>query len=129
MAFLKSQVVNHWTVVQFRTPRLTDPMTVAELTTALEKLVAPLPLRCRVAVSFSGVEHISSQVIGLLLGLRDSIAKKHGELVLCKLNKHVLDIMHVTRLDRHFTFSDSVSDVVGKRQAAVKMGEPVEWMD
>ncbi|HEY0007587.1 MAG TPA: STAS domain-containing protein [Tepidisphaeraceae bacterium] len=130
MGFLKTQLVNHWTVVQFRTSRLTDPMTVAELSSELEKLVATLPLRCRIAVSFAGVDHVSSEVIGLLLGLRDRVAKKHGELVLCKLGKHVIDIMRITRLDRHFTFSPSVSQVVGKRpERAAASIETLEWMD
>lgn len=128
---VKVRYVNHWMVVRFEASRLTDPMTVAEIQKALEEAVAPLPLRAQIAIDFSKVEFVSSQVIGMMLGLRDQIARKHGTLVLCKLGKHVLDVMKVTRLDRHFTFSDSVSKTVGVKEKAQSRrgGNDVEWMD
>ena len=130
MSQVKVRNVNHWMVVRFEAPRLTDPMTVADIQKSLEEAVAPLPLRCQVAIDFSKVEFVSSQVIGMMLGLRDQIARKHGTLVLCKLGKHVLDVMKVTRLDRHFTFSDSVSKTIGlKERANSRGGNDVEWMD
>jgi anti-anti-sigma factor len=129
MPNIKFENLNHWLVVRFNTPRLTDPLTVSEVEELLTRQVDALPTRCQVAVSFSGVEFVSSQVIGLLLGLRDQIKRKHGTLVLCKLNKHVLDIMRVTRLDRQFTLSESLRAVVGQRKMAVSGSDDVEWMD
>lgn len=129
---LKVRTVNHWMVVRFEADRLTDPVTVAQIQKALEAAVAPLPTRCQVAVDFSQVEFVSSQVIGMMLGLRDQLRQKHGTLVLCKLSKHVLDIMKVTRLDRHFTFSDSLSKTVGlKERVTTRPGSTgdVEWLD
>jgi len=128
--FVLNEIVNHWQVVRFRTDRLTDPMTVADVSAELDKLVDPLPLRASVAIDFDGIEHISSQVIGLMIGLRDKIKKKGGTLVLCKLSGRVREVMRVTRLDRHFTFSESVSAVTGKREQARKMHSEVpQWMD
>jgi len=129
MSTIKTRTVNHWEVVRFLAPRLTDPITVAQAQQDLDAIVDPLPLRCQVAVDFSHVEYVSSQVIGMMLGLRDRVSKKHGTLVLCKLGKHVLDVMKVTRLDRHFTFSDSVSRVVGQTERARASKREVEWMD
>ena len=129
MSTIKTRTVNHWEVVRFLAPRLTDPITVARAQQDLDAIVDPLPLRCQVAVDFSHVEYVSSQVIGMMLGLRDRVSKKHGTLVLCKLGKHVLDVMKVTRLDRHFTFSDSVSRVVGQAERARASKREVEWMD
>lgn len=129
MTHMKFEIINHWLVARFTTPRLTDPMTVSDIEAELTKRIDSLPARCQVAVSFSGVEFVSSQVIGLLLGLRDQIARKHGTLVLCKLNKHVTDIMRVTRLDRQFTLSDSLSTIVGKRKTALARSNDVEWVD
>ena len=130
MAYVKLEVVNHWQVIRFRTDRLTDPMTVAEVSGELERIVDPLPLRASVAIDFDGIEHISSQVIGLMLGLRDRVTKKHGTLVLCKLCSRVREVMRVTRLDRHFTFSESVTDVTGKRERSQKLNtEVTNWMD
>lgn len=128
--FVLTETVNHWQIIRFRVDRLTDPMTVADVSVELEKLVAPLPLRASVAIDFDGIEHISSQVIGLMIGLRDQITKKHGTLVLCKLSDRVREVMRVTRLDRHFTFSESVSAVTGKRERAKKVQHEVtNWMD
>jgi anti-sigma B factor antagonist len=130
MAYVKSESINHWTVLRFNADRLTDPMTVSEISRELDVLIAKLPLRGQVAVNFAGVAQVSSQVIGLLLGLRDQVNKKHGRLVLCKLGKQVIDVMRITRLDRHFEFSDSVSAIVGKRSTATAGGgNDVAWMD
>jgi len=129
MSTVTLRVVNHWQLIRFDAPRLTDPFTVARIEKQLEAHIASLPLRCQVAVDFSQVEYVSSQVIGMMIGLRDQVAKKHGKLVLCKLGKHVLDVMKVTRLDRHFTFSDSVRKVVGNAEPVKAGRKDVEWMD
>ncbi len=129
MSHVKHEVVNHWLVLRFTSDRLTDPITVADAGEQLTKLVNTLPERGRVVVNFTGVEFVSSQVIGMMLGLRDQIARKHGTLVLCKPGKHVMDVMKITRLDRHFTFSDSLSDIVGKRKASARAANDLEWMD
>ncbi len=129
MRQLTHETINHWLVIQFKTSRLTDPMTVNDVGEELTRLIEPLPMRCQVAVSFQGVDFVSSQVIGLLLGLRDQIKRKHGTLVLCKLNKHVLDVMRVTHLDRQFTMNDSLSAVVGKRKQTIGAKADVEWLD
>lgn len=131
MSHVKAERINHWLLIRFTTERLTDPITVNDTQAELESVVKTLPLRCQVAVNFAGVEYVSSQVIGMLLGLRDQIASKGGTLVLCKLSRHVLDVMRVTRLDRHFTFSDSVSKVVGPRPATTRSdrGHDVDWRD
>jgi anti-anti-sigma factor len=129
MSFATVSQVNQWTVIRFSTDRLTDPFTVNEITTQLERAAATLPLRCQVAVSFSGVEFVSSQVIGLLLGLRETVTRGHGTLVLCKLGKHVLDVLKITKLDRQFTISDSLSKTIGIREKRARRAAEVEWMD
>ena len=129
MSFATVSQVNQWTVVRFSTDRLTDPMTVNEISAQLDRAAATLPLRCQVAVSFSGVEYVSSQVIGLLLGLRDAVARRHGTLVLCKVGKHVKDVLTITKLDRQFTISDSLSKTIGVREKRAKRASEVEWVD
>jgi anti-anti-sigma factor len=129
MSHVKHETINHWLVIRFTDARLTDPLTVSDTAEQLTKLVEPLPERCRVAISFAGVEFVSSQVIGMMLGLKDQVRRKHGELVLCKPGKHVLDVMKITRLDRQFTFSDSLSAIVGPRKSRSRATADVEWMD
>lgn len=132
MSHVKAENINHWVLVRFTTDRLTDPITVSDAQAALDAIVKPLPLRCQVAVNFGGVEYVSSQVIGMLLGMRDQVHRKGGTLVLCKPGKHVMDVMKITRLDRHFTFSDSVSKVVGARSSTTHAGakrDEVDWRD
>lgn len=129
MAYIRTETVNHWLVVRFLTDRLTDPFTVQGVMTDMDAAMAKLPERGRVAVNFSGVEYVSSQVIGMLLNVREQIAERNGTLVLCKLGKHVIDVMKITKLDRHFTISDSVSAVVGKRERATARRADVTWVD
>lgn len=104
-------------------------MTVAQVSDETDQLLMALPERGQVAISFAGVDFVSSQVIGLLLGIRDQVRKKHGTLVLCKVGKHVLDVLRITKLDRQFTISDSLSAVVGKRKVNPGRTSDVNWID
>lgn len=129
MKQIRPEIVNHWLIVRFVANRLTDPMTVAQVSDETDQLLMALPERGQVAISFAGVDFVSSQVIGLLLGIRDQVRKKHGTLVLCKVGKHVLDVLRITKLDRQFTISDSLSAVVGKRKVNPGRTSDVNWID
>jgi anti-anti-sigma factor len=128
MKQIRTENINNWLVIRFVANRLTDPMTVAQICDETDQLLMAIPERAQVAISFAGVDFVSSQVIGLLLGIRDQVRKKHGTLVLCKVGKHVLDVLRITRLERQFTLSDSLSAIVGKRKVSAGRSSDVNWI-
>ena len=129
MPYLQSETINHWQVVCFQCDRLTDPFTVAGVMAEMDQVMADLPDGPKLALNFREVEYVSSQVIGMLLNVREQMAARKGTLVLCKLGKHVLDVLKITKLDRHFTVSSSLSAVTGRRTLnAAAAGGDVQWM-
>ena len=56
----------------------------------------------KVVINLSGVEHIDSEGLGMLVGLFISARNRGGELKLVSPNKHVHDALHRTSLDRVF---------------------------
>lgn len=131
MSTFYTEVINHWLTVFIDENRLTDAFTVNQFRNQLVAECKQLPARGRIAISFENVDAVSSQVIGALLEARDLVSQKSGHLVLCKLNPRVQELLKVTRLERFFTTSDSLSAVVGKRKSSVMAGRAqrdVDWM-
>lgn len=130
MSTFYTEEINYWLTVFIDENRLTDAFTVSQFRTQLIAEAKQLPMRGQMAVSFEGVDAVSSQVIGALLEVREIITQKSGKLVLCKLNSNVQDLLRVTKLDRFFTTSDSLSAVVGKRKSNIARAgsRDVDWM-
>ena len=89
-----------WTVVRLREPSLMDPAVIEALNTHVESLLARN--RSRLILDFEQVQYISSSMVGVLVGTRQSVAKSGGELVLCALNPRLLELLKITRLDKMF---------------------------
>ena len=134
MQTIRTEIINHWVTVSFETDRLTDPYTVDRFNAVLETITDGLQQRGRVAINFDGVDSVSSQVIGVLMKLRERIQKKNGELVLCKLNDRVKDLMKVINVAQLFKYSDKFTRLIGGTPRRVETiplnreGE-VRWMD
>jgi anti-sigma B factor antagonist len=56
----------------------------------------------RVVLSFLGVHHLTSLVLGKLIQLHKRMAEVHGELRLADIDPHVYEVFAVTHLDRLF---------------------------
>ncbi len=107
-------------VFYFKRQRLTDPQTVNEVEQELMEHLESLPMQAQVVINFDGVESVSSQIIGLMLGAKRTIADRFGSLSLCRVGPYVLDILKLTRLDSQFEIYERMRDVVGD----VATGQP-----
>src|SRR5213080_2205306 len=103
MSLLSFRNRGDWLVAGFNVDRLTDPITVHAASRELVERLERLPLRGQAAISFEGVDHASSQLVGLLLAARAIVvAERFGRLVLCRVSQHMTDMLRVTKLERHF---------------------------
>lgn len=129
MSVVDFETVNSWLIVRFRTGSLTDPLMIERADDEIRQQLAPLPLRAQVVLDFRQVEFASSQVIGLLLGVRDQLNKKHGTLVLAKVGEKIREALTITNLGKHFRIEPSVSALVGPRPARRRRKGETVWMD
>ena len=89
-------------VVSFRDRLLFEDKVVRETT---DQLNASLPndgQPLRVVVDFTGVDLISSSLLGKLILLLRRVDGGHGRLVLCELSPNVQSVFRTSNLDKRF---------------------------
>jgi anti-sigma B factor antagonist len=104
--------VNKASVVEFNIPSLMDPIKLEAIQTQLFKLVDEQDKRLMI-LDFSKVEFISSQAIGIVIGLNRRLAKlPHSKLLLCGVNGKLMELMKITRLDKVLTIKASQKEAI-----------------
>lgn len=134
MANLAYEEINGWMIVRFTTPSLTEPMMLERLKQDLEARLGEMPKGARVAISFKGVEFVSSQIIGLMLACKEQIRQKKGKFALARLGTNIRDILRLTKLDSQFTIGETETSIVGRRprqDGSPPQGDEdeLDWMD
>ena len=109
-----TQVVEKYTVVEFRTQSLMDPIVLEDIGRSLYRLVDEEDRRMLV-LDFERVTYLSSQAIGIILTLNKKLtALKNQSFVLCGVGPKLLELLKITRLDK-------VLKVVPTQKEAVKI--------
>ncbi|MCX5676211.1 MAG: STAS domain-containing protein, partial [Planctomycetota bacterium] len=60
----------------------------------------------RVVLSFLGVQHLTSLVLGKLIHVHKRLAESGGELRLADIDPHIYEVFAITHLDRLFRIFD-----------------------
>jgi anti-sigma B factor antagonist len=101
------QSSGNYTVVEFLTSSLMDPVQLESIGARLYRLVDEEDKR-GIILDFAQVEFISSQFIGILLTLHKKLGEvKGGKLVLCGVGPRLSELIKITRLDRLLTIKPS----------------------
>ena len=109
---LTIQPIEKYTVVQFRTPSLMDPVMLEAIGQAVYRLVDAEDKRMLV-LDFEQVEYLSSQAIGIVLTLNKKLSKlKHTSLVLCGVGPKLMELIKITRLDKILQIRASQKEAV-----------------
>ncbi len=98
-------------VVTIRT-HLVDVAQVDRIGEALLALAARHD-QCRLFLDFSDIEFLSSMMIGVLIKLESMLATTGGQLTMCGLQPDVSQIFVYSKLDKFFTFAESVDQALG----------------
>ena len=107
-----TQVVEKYTVVEFRTPSLMDPVVLEDIGKSLYRLVDEEDRRLMV-LDFEKVQYLSSQAIGIVLTLNKKLsALKHNSFVLCGVGPKLMELIKITRLDRVLKITPSQKEAV-----------------
>jgi anti-sigma B factor antagonist len=106
------QPIEKFTVVEFKTPSLMDPLILEEIGQELYRLVDEEDKR-RLILDFEKVQYLSSQAIGIVLTLNKKLsALKNSKFVLCGVGPKLLELLKITRLDRILTVKPTQKEAV-----------------
>ena len=106
------QQIEKFTVVEFITPSLMDPLVLEEIGKELYRIVDEEDKR-RLILDFEKVQYLSSQAIGIVLTLNKKLtALKNSKFVLCGVGPKLLDLLKITRLDRILTVKPTQKEAV-----------------
>jgi anti-sigma B factor antagonist len=106
------QPIEKFTVVEFKTPSLMDPLILEEIGKELYRLVDEEDKR-RLVLDFEKVQYLSSQAIGIVLTLNKKLtALKNSKFVLCGVGPKLLELLKITRLDRILTVKPTQREAV-----------------
>ena len=101
-----------YSVVEFRTPSLMDPIILEEIGKELYRLVDEEDRR-KLILDFEKVQYLSSQAIGIILTLNKKLAPlKYSKMVLCGVGPKLMDLLKITRLDRILTIKATQHEAV-----------------
>lgn len=105
-------VVEKWTVIEFTTPSLMDPIILERTAQALYRLI-DVEDRRMIILDFSRVQYISSQAIGIVLTMNKKLTSlKRSKFVLCGVGDKLMQLIKITRLDRLLTIKPSQEEAV-----------------
>ncbi len=106
------QPFDKFTVIEFRTPSLMDPVELENIGQGLYALIDQEDKR-KLILDFEKVEYLSSQAIGIILTMNKKLsALKNSKLVLCGVGPRLMELLKITRLDRLLTVKPSQKEAV-----------------
>ena len=106
------QPIEKFTVVEFKTPSLMDPIILEEIGQELYRLVDAEDKR-RLILDFEKVQYLSSQAIGIVLTLHKKLSQlKHSSFVLCGVGPTLMQLLKITRLDKVLKIKPSQKEAV-----------------
>jgi anti-anti-sigma factor len=101
-----------YTIVEFYDTSLMDPVKLEELSKKLFHLVDAEDRRW-VILDFNRVHYISSQFIGILLGLHKRLNDlPKSKLILCGVGPRLQELLRITRLDKLFNIRPTQREAV-----------------
>ncbi len=104
------------TVVKFVDKKILDEASIQELGVELFGLVEQ-DNRKAILLNFANVEFLSSAALGKLITL-DRKAKTHkGRLKLCEIRPEILEVFHITKLNKVFDIRKDESEAIAAFQA------------
>lgn len=87
------------TVVEFLDARMLDNTNINSMAAQLTALVDKTT-DLRFILDFTNIQYMSSQVLGKIIALHKQISKRKGTLKLCGLNKDMIEVFKIMKLDK-----------------------------
>jgi anti-sigma B factor antagonist len=99
-------------VIEFRLASMMDPVQLESISQDLNKLVEEEDRRLLI-LDFTRVEFLSSQAIGIVIGLHRKLSVlPHSKLLLCGVNSKLMQLLKITRLDKVLTVKPTQKEAI-----------------
>jgi anti-sigma B factor antagonist len=109
----RRQQIGEYTVIEFITPSLMDPVVLENTAQALYKIIDEEDKR-KIIMDFERVQFLSSQAIGIVLAMHKKLgALKNSKLILCSVGPKLMELIKLTRLDRLLVIKPTQKEAVG----------------
>ena len=109
----RRQQIGEYTVIEFVTPSLMDPIVLEHTAQALYKIIDEEDKR-KIIMDFEKVQFLSSQAIGIVLAMHKKLgALKNSKLILCSVGPKLMELIKLTRLDRLLVIKPTQKEAVG----------------
>lgn len=100
--------------VDFVDRNILDELNIHQINVELLKVVEA-EFRPKIVIVFQNVEHLSSAAFGVLVGLKNRMDSRDGQLRLCEIKPKIREAFAITKLDRilpiHDTFDAAVKSM------------------
>ena len=103
---ISTQTIQGITIVTFEDESILDPLQVQDIGEKLHQLIEQED-RQRLILDFHKVKILSSQMLGVLIGLLKRIRSDRGRIVICGMKPDLHKVFKITNLDKLFSFYDS----------------------
>jgi anti-anti-sigma regulatory factor len=113
MAVVGSKLINDHLILYFKNTKMTDPELLRQVEAELLLRVEKIHLGQKVVVNFDGVELASSKLVGMMIAVKKIVTERLGNLALCRVGEHLMEVLRLTRLDRQFVIRERMRDIVG----------------
>ena len=99
------QTIQGITLVLFEDDAILDPLQVQDIGEKLHRLIDED--RQRMILDFRKVKMLSSQMLGVLIGMLKRINSSKGRIVVCGMKDELYKVFKITNLDKLFSFYEN----------------------
>ena len=96
-----SRSVDGVMVVAFRQSHILDAITIDRMSASLKELIQTA-IETKFLFDFEHVEYLSSNALGMLIGLQRRVVQGKGRLKVAGINEEVMEVFRITKLDTVF---------------------------
>lgn len=105
--------VNGVTIARFLDKKILDEANIDRIGQEMFGLVEQ-DGRTSIVLDFSLVEYLSSAALGKLITMNKKVTAAGGKCALCNIQKDIMDVFKITRLDKVLTLCTDLDDALGK---------------
>jgi anti-sigma B factor antagonist len=108
---LKIKKTGNVSVVEFADRKILEELSIQEIGAELRGL-AESEAGIQLLLNFENVDHLASAALGELITLHKKVQEQRGELKLSNINRQILQVFRITRLNRVFDIHETVDQAL-----------------
>lgn len=108
---LRTKKVGDVTQVEFIDRNILDEANIQSIEREILGIADGTP-KPRIVVNFTGVEHLSSAALGMLITVNNRVRSRSGQLRLAAIDPQIYEVFVITQMNKLFGIHPSVAEAV-----------------